>query len=105
RELLSDPGRRRSLGERARSHCMEHFSLDKVVDNIINYYRLVIAHDCKNSGRPLEITSVDRSCSTMRMSLRINRGNSPDGAVIGFERLDLTRIAAGASDRSAPRRA
>lgn len=45
--LLQDGHRRGRLGERARQHCLEHFSRDRVVDQILEYYQFVVAH-----GRP-----------------------------------------------------
>jgi glycosyltransferase involved in cell wall biosynthesis len=43
--LLGDPARRRALGESARSHCIEHFGRDRVVDQILAYYEFVMQHD------------------------------------------------------------
>jgi 1,2-diacylglycerol 3-alpha-glucosyltransferase len=40
--LLGDRGARRTFGERARQHCVEHFSQDRVVDRILDYYRFVL---------------------------------------------------------------
>jgi len=37
--------RRRERGALAREHCLEHFSRDKVVDQILQYYRFVLSHD------------------------------------------------------------
>ena len=40
---LSDPDRCAEAGSRAREHCVRHFSLDVVVDQILDYYRRVAA--------------------------------------------------------------
>jgi len=40
--LLVDSETRRDLGTRARQHCLEHFSRDRVVDRILDYYRFVL---------------------------------------------------------------
>jgi glycosyltransferase involved in cell wall biosynthesis len=41
--LLGDPGRRIELGAGGRSHCVESFGRDRVVDQILAYYRRVVA--------------------------------------------------------------
>src|SRR5439155_9558231 len=56
--LLGDPEGRRNLGTRARQHCLEHFSQDRVVDRILNYYRFVLAHDRSAAGGPSVPTAV-----------------------------------------------
>ena len=40
--LLGDPARRQALGCFARQHCLENFSRDRVVDQILQYYRVVM---------------------------------------------------------------
>ena len=42
---LGDAPRRQRLGALARQHAMEQFSREKVVDQIVNYYRFVLTHD------------------------------------------------------------
>ena len=42
--LLSDPVRRRRLGDQARSYCVEHFSEDRVVGQFLDYYRSVLSN-------------------------------------------------------------
>jgi glycosyltransferase involved in cell wall biosynthesis len=45
RTLFHDPNRRRICGERARQHCLESFSQDRVVNQIVDYYRFVQGHN------------------------------------------------------------
>jgi len=45
RELAHDATRRWQLGELARRHCLDHFSQDRVVDQILDYYCSVLTHD------------------------------------------------------------
>jgi glycosyltransferase involved in cell wall biosynthesis len=40
---LGDPHRCSEVGRRAREHCVRHFSLDVVVDQVLDYYRRVAA--------------------------------------------------------------
>jgi 1,2-diacylglycerol 3-alpha-glucosyltransferase len=49
--LLGDEGRRRTLSNLAREHCVENFGQDRVVDQILKYYRFVLSHDRPRSGR------------------------------------------------------
>ncbi len=42
---LGDAPRRRKCGALARQHCVENFSRDQVVDQILEYYRFVLSHD------------------------------------------------------------
>jgi glycosyltransferase involved in cell wall biosynthesis len=60
RTLLCDPERRRSLGEQARQHCLENFSRDRVVDQILDYYRFVRTHD-RSSGTVKEAVTVGQA--------------------------------------------
>jgi glycosyltransferase involved in cell wall biosynthesis len=60
RAWLSDPARGRSLGEQARQHCLEHFSRDRVVDQILDYYRFVLTHD-RPSGSVEEVVTVGQA--------------------------------------------
>ena len=46
--LLQDQQQRLELGRRAREHCLQSFSRDRVVDRILDYYGQVLNHD--NSG-------------------------------------------------------
>jgi glycosyltransferase involved in cell wall biosynthesis len=39
--LLNEPSRRRRLGQEGRRHCVDAFSRDRVVDQILDYYRRV----------------------------------------------------------------
>jgi phosphatidylinositol alpha-mannosyltransferase len=48
--LLGDPGRRQEMGARGRSHCVESFGRDRVVDQILDYYRRVVAPAPAPSG-------------------------------------------------------
>jgi glycosyltransferase involved in cell wall biosynthesis len=50
RRLLTDPERRRAFGESGRRYCLAHFSRDRVVDQIIEYYRAVV-RNCHHSRR------------------------------------------------------
>ena len=43
--LLIDQAGRRRLGKSARNHCIEYFSRDRVVDQILNYYEFVMTHE------------------------------------------------------------
>jgi glycosyltransferase involved in cell wall biosynthesis len=43
--LAGDRDHRAVLGCEARRHCVENFSRDKVVDQILGYYRFVLSHD------------------------------------------------------------
>ena len=45
--LCSDDRMREELGSRARRHCLDHFSRDRVVEMIVNYY-----HDVVRSRKP-----------------------------------------------------
>lgn len=40
--LHADPAQRRRLGEQARQHCLANFSRQRVVDQIVDYYRFVL---------------------------------------------------------------
>lgn len=53
RALITDPGRRATLGALAREHCLATFSRDRVVDQIIDYYRRVLGkyHDPSAASR------------------------------------------------------
>jgi glycosyltransferase involved in cell wall biosynthesis len=51
--VLADAGARDRLGRAARQHCLSHFSRDRVVDQILNYYELVLGHGSP-AGRPTE---------------------------------------------------
>jgi 1,2-diacylglycerol 3-alpha-glucosyltransferase len=42
---LVNARRRRERGALGRQHCVENFSRDTVVDQIVDYYRLVLSHD------------------------------------------------------------
>ena len=43
--LLRDEPRRQNLGVLARRHSLTHFSRERVVDQIVNYYRFVLSYD------------------------------------------------------------
>jgi 1,2-diacylglycerol 3-alpha-glucosyltransferase len=43
--LLQDVGARTALGRAARQHCLEHFSRERVVNQILDYYDFVLTHD------------------------------------------------------------
>lgn len=43
-QLLTEPARRQQLAVAARQHCVENFSTDVVVDQILDYYRRVIGN-------------------------------------------------------------
>jgi 1,2-diacylglycerol 3-alpha-glucosyltransferase len=45
RQLSTDGRTRRSLGKKARQHCLENFSRERVVDQLLAYYRLVLGTD------------------------------------------------------------
>ena len=42
-ELLSDPDRARTLGERARERVRSHFSVDRMVEGNLHVYRELVA--------------------------------------------------------------
>jgi len=46
---LGDASRRQKLGALARQHAVEQFSRQKVVDQIVDYYRFVLTHDRSHS--------------------------------------------------------
>ncbi len=48
-QLVPDHSRRYQLGQQARGHCLEHFSRDRVIDQILAYYR-VVADDSGQEG-------------------------------------------------------
>jgi glycosyltransferase involved in cell wall biosynthesis len=53
-DLVDHPGKRRTLGRHARSHCEQNFSRDKVVSQIMEYYRFVLADAASHApDRPL----------------------------------------------------
>jgi 1,2-diacylglycerol 3-alpha-glucosyltransferase len=56
--LLCHHAERRRLGALARVHCVEHFSRDRVVDQILDYYRFVRGHG--RSDRKLRTEPVAR---------------------------------------------
>lgn len=60
-ELVADPGRRRDLGGRARSYCVENFGRDRVVDRILEYYRAVLADGPARTPRPARAAGESRS--------------------------------------------
>lgn len=45
RTWVDDGARRQERGALARQYCQEHFSRDKVIDQILQYYRFVLSHD------------------------------------------------------------
>jgi glycosyltransferase involved in cell wall biosynthesis len=49
-DLVLDPVALRTLGGHARQHCLDHFGRDRVVDQILNYYRFVLTHDRRPAG-------------------------------------------------------
>jgi 1,2-diacylglycerol 3-alpha-glucosyltransferase len=51
---LLDAPHRLERGELGRRHCVEHFSRDKVVDQIVDYYRFVLSHDRARSMTPAD---------------------------------------------------
>ena len=53
--LLTDPARRR-LGALARRHCLGLFSRDRVVEQVLGYYRFVRDHD--RAARPAPPTAL-----------------------------------------------
>jgi glycosyltransferase involved in cell wall biosynthesis len=42
--LLRTPTQRAALGQQARAHCLQHFSRDRVVAQILDYYNSVLGH-------------------------------------------------------------
>jgi 1,2-diacylglycerol 3-alpha-glucosyltransferase len=54
--LVSDDTRRKDLGQKARHHCVEHFSRDVVIDQYLDYYRFVLAQPGRN-GHQAKICS------------------------------------------------
>lgn len=65
-ELLAAPDARRSLGEAARGHCMENFSKDRVVDQILDYYRFVMTHDKPGGPKTPDEVRVHRDAGLQR---------------------------------------
>jgi glycosyltransferase involved in cell wall biosynthesis len=57
--LLADSARRRRLGGLARRHCEEHFSQGPVIEQILAYYRSVLA-DGRPAGRGEPRVGLDR---------------------------------------------
>ena len=56
--LLTDNRCRQTLGERARSHCIENFSSERVVDQILEYYtRTVLGTDSNLPSRQFDTAS------------------------------------------------
>lgn len=49
-EVLSNPETRCELGRKGREYCQATFSRDRVVDQILSYYRFVLSHD-RPAGR------------------------------------------------------
>jgi 1,2-diacylglycerol 3-alpha-glucosyltransferase len=49
--LLNCPADRLRLGQLARRHCADHFSRDRVVDQILDYYGYVLTHAASPSAR------------------------------------------------------
>lgn len=49
-KLLDDPARRRSLGNLARKHCLDHFGQERVIDQILAYYETVMDHGSRQAG-------------------------------------------------------
>lgn len=48
--LLMDAQRRVALGQRAREHCLQNFSRDRVLSRILSYYDWVLHHDDPVAG-------------------------------------------------------
>lgn len=48
--LADNRSRRLEVGQEARRHCVANFSRDRVVDQILDYYRFVLSYD--RTGRP-----------------------------------------------------
>jgi glycosyltransferase involved in cell wall biosynthesis len=61
--LLREAERRGQLGARARQHCVEHFSRDRVVDQILDYYRFVLTHDRSSRAGRAEVKTAE-GCRT-----------------------------------------
>ncbi len=59
--LFDDANRRRTCGEQARQHCLESFSQDQVVDQIVDYYQFVLG----NSRSPRETGPVATGADTV----------------------------------------
>jgi glycosyltransferase involved in cell wall biosynthesis len=56
--LLVDARRRRELGNAARQHCLRHFSRDRVLDRLVDYYRLVSSSAARRQLRlPIPIAA------------------------------------------------
>jgi 1,2-diacylglycerol 3-alpha-glucosyltransferase len=51
---LIDAPRRRESGALGRQHCIENFSRDKVVDQMVEYYRFVLSHDRSHAMTPAD---------------------------------------------------
>ena len=49
---LSDASLRARLGDQARRHCLDQFSRDRVVDQILDYYRFVLADGRSRAAAP-----------------------------------------------------
>ena len=56
---LVDAPRRRECGAVGRQHCVDNFSRDKVVDQIVDYYRFVLSHDRSDSIAPANSVAAD----------------------------------------------
>jgi 1,2-diacylglycerol 3-alpha-glucosyltransferase len=57
---LVDARHRRERGAIGRQHCVENFSRDKVVDQIVDYYRFVLSHDRAHSVTPAQTAAAAR---------------------------------------------
>jgi glycosyltransferase involved in cell wall biosynthesis len=58
RGLLCQADRRQSRGAAAHRHCLEHFSEDRVVDRILDYYQFVLTHDsAARTHRPEQVAT------------------------------------------------
>ena len=55
-ELLGDASDRARLGSLARAHCGENFGRDRVVEQILDYYRFVLGHDRRGAGPAAGVT-------------------------------------------------
>jgi glycosyltransferase involved in cell wall biosynthesis len=76
--IFDDTGRRRAFALPARQHCVESFSQDRVVDQIVDYYRFVLG----NRRSPPETASVANGA-----------GTTPTGKVV--QSADHTRSSCG----------
>jgi 1,2-diacylglycerol 3-alpha-glucosyltransferase len=76
-ELLTDRAKREQLGRQARTHCVEHFRRDRVVDQILSYYLFVRSHRSARRGACLTpSTPLGDTLEPRAFSFRLHHSSS-----------------------------